>query len=758
MNFIRFPLNLAKMLNKSFMVCAVIGLTLPALAVDAPVPAPPIVPSVTGNPFDGNMAIHPRTSEVLAKADNNDLTLEDVNGFKGWVAVPHDPANPGTSSVYFMAPVSLRNLTISHPVRVELVYFDKVVGLYDLSYDPLDSKPGAGKALLPLRATGSGKWESARWVIQDPRFAGNLNGADLKLESEGPLPLTVMGIYIDTDYPLTDDSKFQPNVPKGDIIKFKFDQSKIFPGTTRDVTVYVPKQYDPAKPACVWVDQDGMMWNDAAVFDNLIARKEVPVIISIAISPGHVDYPGKDALGRPGQGRANRQFEYDVVSNDYVRFLLEEIFPAVEQQKTPDGRALKLSRNGNDCGISGASSGGICAFTAAWERPDAFTRVLSAIGSFDNLHGGDRFPVIVRKTEPKPIRVFQQDGANDLNWFAGDWFLANQRMDRALEWAGYEHKHAWGDRTHDAAQAIQGFPDEMRYLWKDWPTPVKVGDTQNKAFGDTFGPFKEWRQVWEGKATPPALAVNAKGEVFFNDLSEGKCYKIDASGKVSPFVDAKGDAGEAFGSDGRLYQVEASAGRVVAYDPQGKQSVVATGIKGNGIVALPQNRFYVSEPGRDGAPSQIWLIGADGSKKVVDSGDYFSGPLGIDAPSYTYLSIGDTNSHWIYSAQALQDGTLQYRQRYTQLEDPVIEGNAAVKGIYVQPDGGLIAASQWGLQLATGSLVRGIVPVPGGAAQGIALGGMAFDTLYVSSGNKIYMRKTILKGVRPPPMDAVVAK
>ena len=740
-------------MNRSFL-SLVLTLALASVALAAPGP----VPSITGTPIKGSPVGQAKATEVLPKGDHNEMRLEETHGSKAWVAVPLQPSAPQESSVYFIAPDYLRNLSAPHAIRVQLIYLDQVPGQYHLSYDSQDSqtlasdkKPGVGKLLPTLVTTGSGQWKSVWWTIPDPRFAGNLNGADLKLETDGPLPLIILGLYMDSVYDLTDDSKPHPDVPKGDIIRFTFNQSKIFPGTTREVTVYVPKQYDGSKPACVWVDQDRMNWNDDTVLDNLIARKEVPVIIDIGISPGQVNYPGQDALGHPGQKRNNRQFEYDVVSDDYVRFLLEELFPAVEQQKTPDGRVLKLSRDGNDCGISGGSSGGICAMTAAWERPSSFTRVLSAIGSFDNLHGGDRFPDLIRKTEPKPIRVFLQDGSNDLNWFAGDWFLANQRMDRALEWAGYEHAHLWGDRGHDAAQAVRAFPDILRYLWKDWPAAVKTGETQNDIFRNTFGDNKEWQLIWEGKQTPIALAANAKGDVFFNNPSDGKCYKIDAAGKATPFLaHVSGDADMAFGSDGRLYQIEAAAGRIVAYDPQGVASVITTGIRGNGIVALPHNRFYVSEPSLDGGPSRIWLIGADGSKKVMDSGDYFSGPLGIDAPAYSYLSIADSTSHWIYSCQSLPDGTLQYRQRYTQLEEPVIEGNAEVTGICVLPDDKILAATQLGVQIANGSLVFGIVPVPGGAVKSIAMGGPAFDILYVTSGNKIYTRKTNLHAGAPP--------
>jgi len=720
--------------------------------------AAPAEPTVTGMPLKNKTSNHPMAAEVVTKGDNNEMKSQEVDGVKAWVAVPTQPGKAGASSVYFMAPESLRNLSTHHPVRIELIYLDQAAGRYRLTYDSQDSqtflpnqKAGAGKLLATLVTTGSGGWKNVWLNIPDPRFGGNLNGADLELAAEGPLPLTIEGAYLDTDYELTEDSKPHADVPKGDIIRFKFNESKIFPGTTRDVTVYVPRQYDGTKPACVWIDQDGMNWNDAAVLDNLIARKEVPVMIDIAISPGHVEFQGKDALGHPGEARNNRQFEYDVMSDDYVRFLLEEIYPAVEGLKTPDGRALKLSRDGNDCGISGGSSGGICALNAAWQRPGSFTRVLSAIGSFDDLHGGDRFPDLIRKTEPKPIRVFLQDGSNDLNWFAGDWFYANQRMDRALEWAGYEHAHIWGDRGHDAAQAVAAFPDILRYLWKDWPAPVKTGETGNDTFRSTFGDNKDWRLVWEGTKGPSSLAANAKGEVYFNDPASGKCCKIDEEGKVALCFDsATGDAGMAFGSDGRLYVVERAAGRIVAIDPEGASSVVASGIRGEGIVALPHGRFYVSEAGTNGDASRIWLIGADGSKKMVDSGNYAGGPLGINAPAYSWLSVGDTSSHWIEILEALPDGALRYGQRFTQLEEPVIEGNAEVKGLCVLPDGNVITATQLGLQICKGSIVFGIVPVPGGAATGVALGGAAFDTLYVVCGDKIYARKTVLHGAPPP--------
>ncbi|MHC5542697.1 alpha/beta hydrolase, partial [Singulisphaera rosea] len=164
---------------------------------------------------------------------------------------------------------------------------------------------------------------------------------------------------------------------KGEVIKYSFDKSKIFPGTVRDYWVYVPKQYDPAKPACVYVNQDGIQYDAPAVFDRLIDSKEIPVVIGVFVMHGRVKASSGEALDR-----FNRSFEYDGLGDNYARFLLEELLPEVETKTTSDGRAIRLSKKGDDRCIAGASSGAICAFTAAWERPDDFRRVFSAIGTY----------------------------------------------------------------------------------------------------------------------------------------------------------------------------------------------------------------------------------------------------------------------------------------------------------------------------------------------------------------------------------------
>jgi len=235
------------------------------------------------------------------------------------------------------------------------------------------------------------------------------------------------------------------DIPVGEVTKHTFADSKIFPGTVRDYWVYVPKQYDGKTPACLWVNQDGPQYGaiklnkertasaGAGRFDELIESKDMPITIGVFVTPGVVPAATPNALPR-----FNRSLEYDGLGDAYARFLIEELLPAVEKLKTEDGRAIKLSTKPEDRAIAGASSGAICAFTAAWERPDSFGRVFSTIGTYVGLRGGNDYPTLIRKTEPKPIRIFLEDGETDLNIYGGDWWMANQEMERALKFAGYE--------------------------------------------------------------------------------------------------------------------------------------------------------------------------------------------------------------------------------------------------------------------------------------------------------------------------------
>lgn len=276
--------------------------------------------------------------------------------------------------------------------------------------------------------------------------------------------LLLASFSLGQDYEFSADSMTQDGVPKGAVSQHRFDSSKVFPGTERDYWIYEPAQYDAERPACVMVFQDGKGYVSAnghsrvpVVFDNLIHRGEMPVTIGVFINPGVV--PAAKPGGKP---RKNRSFEYDSLGDRYARFLLEEILPEVEKSYNltddPGGRA-----------IAGISSGGICAWTVAWQRPDRFSKVISYVGSFTNIRGGHVYPALIRKTEPKPIRVFLQDGVNDLDNLHGSWPISNQQMAAALEFAGYDYRFEMGQGGHNGKHGGAILPDMLRWLWRDHP-------------------------------------------------------------------------------------------------------------------------------------------------------------------------------------------------------------------------------------------------------------------------------------------------
>lgn len=261
------------------------------------------------------------------------------------------------------------------------------------------------------------------------------------------------------------DSLPQSGVPAGKLEKFEWKDSKVFPSTVRDVTVYIPAQYDGSSPACLMVFQDGTRQADRqaqgglrvpVVFDNLIQKKEMPVTIGVFIDPG------RRLTQKAGDKAANRGFEYDSLGDAYSRFLLEEILPEVVRRYD-----LKLRPEARYRAIGGGSSGGICAFTAAWERPDQFGKVLSWVGSFVNLRGGHVYPSLVRLTERKPIRVYLLDGVNDLDNPYGNWPLANRQMAAALDYQHYDSRIDWTECFHGSKGMAAALPDALRWLWRD---------------------------------------------------------------------------------------------------------------------------------------------------------------------------------------------------------------------------------------------------------------------------------------------------
>jgi gluconolactonase len=540
------------------------------------------------------------------------------------------------------------------------------------------------------------------------------------------------------------------DAPRGELKSYTFDKSKVFPGTSRSYTVYVPAKYDGKTPACVYINQDGVQFKAPEVFDQLIAAGEMPVTIGVFVTPGVVKAAGPDALPR-----FNRSYEYDGLGDAYARFLLDELMPDVETKTTADGRPIRLSKDGNDRCIAGSSSGAVCAFTAAWERPDAFRRVFSAIGTYVGLRGANAYPTLIRKYEPKPIRIFLQDGSKDQNIYGGDWWMANQEMERSLKFAGYEVEHAWGEGGHDGKHATEIFADAMKWLWKDHPNPVKAG-AGSRQLQEILLPGEGWSLVAEGYRFTEGPAVNAKGEVFFNDVPSSKTYKIGLDGKVTEFLaDSKKGDGQAFGPDGRLYAVAGGEQKIVAYDAEGKATTVADGFRGNDLVVRHDGGIYVTHPGWDGkTPSEVIYVSPKGEKKVVDTGLKFSNGLTL-SPDQTLLYVADSRTHWVYSYQVRPDGTLAYKQKYYHLHVPDTADESGADGMRVDRDGRLYVATNLGIQVCDqAGRVNCIIPTPNKKISNLTFGGANFDTIYAMCGDKVYARKVKVKGKNAfePPM------
>jgi poly(3-hydroxybutyrate) depolymerase len=321
------------------------------------------------------------------------------------------------------------------------------------------------------------------WVVKFPNFSS----VHWRYEINGKRsPVGGNNRFGFESYEWLADSKKQEDVPVGKLIPMSKHTSKIvYPGSARDWWVYVPVQYKKGTPAKLVVFNDGSAYchgegSACIVMDNLIHKKKIPVMIALFIQPGDIvsQVPG-------GKSVRNRSNEYDTCTAQFATFLEKEIFPIVYEK-------YDISKNPVDHAIVGASSGGSCAFTAAWHRPDLFRRVISFVGSFCDFRSIDDYPShlqkknnipldqfgpwktahdypgLIRKTDPpKPIKVFLQDGDNDLDNKLGNWFLNNERMATALEFSGYDFKFVAGHGMHSHRPGKAILPVCMEWVWKD---------------------------------------------------------------------------------------------------------------------------------------------------------------------------------------------------------------------------------------------------------------------------------------------------
>lgn len=553
------------------------------------------------------------------------------------------------------------------------------------------------------------------------------------------------------DYKYGPDSEPQ-DVPHGKVSeKLNLVSAKAYPGGHHDYWVYVPAQYDGKTPAAVMIFNDGGGFESAkgafrvpVVFDNLIARKQMPVTIAVMVNPGVI--PAADE--KTQLPRYLRSYEYDSVSDRYARFLIEELLPKV-------GETYRLTDDPNLRAICGNSSGGIAAFVAAWERPDFFRRVVSNIGSFANLRGGNILPDIIRKSEPKPLRVFQQDGQNDLNIYAGSWLLGNQDVAAALEFAGYQHRFDIGLTSHDSKQSGPLFPEELKWVWQDFDKPITGVPNPRQLVQDVLLPEAPWEVVSAGHGFTEGPAADGEGNLYFSDIPRSQIWKIPAEGKPTLFAEnTNGNNGLKIGPDGRLYGCQSKADRVVAYDVKtAAVTVLAEGIHDcNDLAINRRGEIYVTEP-----PSgQAWRIAPGGEKKLVmekKAGVQFPNGIGF-TPDQSQLVVVDTRGVNFNLYQIDADGALIHGEPFYTAQLLPMDHESGADGLCFDSQGRLYVATRLGLQIfdQAGRMI-GIINKPADAKarnqwlSNVTFGGKDLTTLYITCGDKVYRRRTKVKGV-----------
>jgi sugar lactone lactonase YvrE len=587
------------------------------------------------------------------------------------------------------------------------------------------------------------------------------------------------------DYSLGQDSQPQAGVPVGTVTKHVLAPGKYFPGTPHNYQVYVPAQYDAARPIAymIFLDGSGYAGNGVrvpVVLDNLIAKRDVPPMAAIFVDPGIMP-----ALSDQAQNRYERIFEYDSLTPRFASFLIDELVPEVVAS-----HHLILSKDANDHGIAGISTGGVGAFVAAWNRPDQFRRVVTWVGSFGNFRGADRLPGLIRRTEPRPIRVFMQTGRQDLVNYAGSWYLQNPLMAAALEFAGNDVKIELGEDGHSNRHGASVLPDTLRWLWRDYPKPVAAGEpapgagrglfaqlvprrelvpppppatpppaANAPAAGRGAGPrgavysliFRDklWEQVGDTYTSAASPAVDKDGNVFFADPAGSRIYKSDAARGVSVFKEnTRGARTLRVGADSRLYATQPAAKRLVSYGAAGDEKVVAQNIDANDFVLTRSGAIYFV----DTTAKTVGYIDPAGQRRVVYSGGEIMKPTAITlTPDQAMLLVADGMDRYQWSFQIAAGGALVNGEPFQRLEMPEEGLFSGVAGLTVDTLGYMWATSAMGIQVCEQpGRCTNILNKPEFSATpitDIAFGGPGHAWLYVTQGGKLYRRETRRTGV-----------
>lgn len=501
--------------------------------------------------------------------------------------------------------------------------------------------------------------------------------------------------------------------------------SKIYPGTERNYWLYIPAQYNQNKPTCTMIVQDGLSrargWKLSEHLDTLIHEGKIPPVLGIYIDPGRVI--SKDTTNYP---RYNRSFEYDALGDRYARFLLEEILPEIK-------KSYNISDDTNDRSIAGASSGAICAFNAAWERPNEFRRVFSTIGTYVGLRGADEFHTLVRKTEPKPLRIFLEDGYNDLNIYAGDWYIANQQMLSALTWAGYEVNHAWGEGGHNNDHSLKIIRDALLWLWKDYPTPVQTHTDKYKGL-TILKNQNGWEEIntnmhiyhIDGTASGDLILLAQNNKDIINHTKS--IILFSSKHTIQEF------------STGNQNQLLVSMGHTIAEVKEGKSQSLVTAYGVNNLQYTKSGLYFTTGHAISYFDSQ--------TKKVITSQLNFKPSAFCINTEHSFITILDSTAVLGYSGKINDDGKIDNVQPYIHYHIPYGHSTCAPINAITDTSNMLYTATNMGVQI-TDQLgrVNMIIPSPENKAiSDMCWGGVELNQLYIAAGGKVFRRKLNTKG------------
>lgn len=424
-------------------------------------------------------------------------------------------------------------------------------------------------------------------------------------------------------------------------------------------------------------------------------------------------------------------------------------------------KKYNLSRDPNDHALSGVSTGAVGAFMAAWNRPDQFHRVLSFIGTYVAMKGADALPALIRKTEPKPIRLFLQDGKNDHviptepygTFYAGSWPINNQVMFEAFESAGYDAKLVIGEEGHNMKQGAAIMPDALRWLWRDYPSPIVVHepaamsqpgwDPRGKVYSTVYAD-KPWEQVGATYGSVVSLASDQRGNVFFADPAASRIYKSDPDGKVTLFKEKTNGAWAlAAGPDGRLYASQPLSKRIVSYGPGGDEKIVAQNVQADGMAITSKGEIYFTQKG-------IGYIDVNGRTRIVYSDGEIALPTGVALSlDQAMLIVTDAQSRYSWSFQIASDGSLVNGEPFYRLEMPEEGWMSGVQAVTEDSIGQVYFATAIGVQVceANGRVAQILNPSEHGKISSLAFAGKDLNWLYVADANRLFRRPVKVKGV-----------